>query len=515
MASLDQIIHNPGFHYVAIEIFLYLDPKSLGNCRLLSKVYKNFIDNTKPLLILTIKHANSKRELILRNAIAKHHKHQNVMQNMQYVFRGGLQFKNLISQSNIQNKLFFDMCNDQLEKSDLQTVFEFMKNIWANPNIIPKEYMMYEMNIFNYVLRQGHVVEVMKSKLFEDFVKVIISLVIKNGAKLNFKLEDILISAICNKNVTLMEKVLNHTIQSGNNFDLNMGAHGSKWLPLHHASMSMNPEIVKLLLYYPSYKKVKLNKIPTTLELESISIFDSSFAQRLPFHLACSNGPIEVVDLFLDYILKNDKDFDFNMPDDLGRTCMYWASSCGFGDDGSIANRLLTLHKEKKITLIFNHRDIYGGGVFWHKFAAHPRTLKQIENLKMVLDLSMETDQNIDLDITARHGWIVLHCACSSDKKSKESDIVATVKLLLEHYSKTKNINPNAKNNDGNTPLHLACKKGSFKVVGLFVDFQLVNDIKNNNGLTPLEVALKNGYQEIVQLLSQHGPPAEIPKGNE
>ena len=38
---------DPGLQYVAVNIFKCLDPKSLGNCRQTSKVWKDFIDNEK------------------------------------------------------------------------------------------------------------------------------------------------------------------------------------------------------------------------------------------------------------------------------------------------------------------------------------------------------------------------------------------------------------------------------------------------------------------------------------
>ena len=45
--KLDDLVHNPGLEHIAAQIFKYLDPKSLGQCRAVSKGWKSFIDNDK------------------------------------------------------------------------------------------------------------------------------------------------------------------------------------------------------------------------------------------------------------------------------------------------------------------------------------------------------------------------------------------------------------------------------------------------------------------------------------
>ena len=45
--QLDEIIHNPGLQKIAVEIFQFLDPVSLGKCRLVSKDWRAFIDNDR------------------------------------------------------------------------------------------------------------------------------------------------------------------------------------------------------------------------------------------------------------------------------------------------------------------------------------------------------------------------------------------------------------------------------------------------------------------------------------
>ena len=44
---LDELVTNPGLQHVALYIFKKLDPKTLGNCRLVSREWKDCIDNGK------------------------------------------------------------------------------------------------------------------------------------------------------------------------------------------------------------------------------------------------------------------------------------------------------------------------------------------------------------------------------------------------------------------------------------------------------------------------------------
>ena len=44
---LDELVHNPGLEHIALHIFKYLDPKSVGQCRAVSKGWKSLIDNDK------------------------------------------------------------------------------------------------------------------------------------------------------------------------------------------------------------------------------------------------------------------------------------------------------------------------------------------------------------------------------------------------------------------------------------------------------------------------------------
>ena len=82
---------------------------------------------------------------------------------------------------------------------------------------------------------------------------------------------------------------------------------------------------------------------------------------------------------------------------------------------------------------------------------------------------------------------------------SAESEDISTLKLLLEEAK----IDPNGKNNDGDTPLHLACENEKFAVVQLLVKDERCNPHeKNSNGDTALHVACR--HSKMLEIIIVH-----------
>jgi ankyrin repeat protein/GTPase SAR1 family protein len=67
---------------------------------------------------------------------------------------------------------------------------------------------------------------------------------------------------------------------------------------------------------------------------------------------------------------------------------------------------------------------------------------------------------------------------------------------LLKHKS-----NPNARNNQGITPLHIACGLGNMSMVKTLIDCGANLENKNASGYTPLALAVRNGHKGIVSAL--------------
>ena len=97
------------------------------------------------------------------------------------------------------------------------------------------------------------------------------------------------------------------------------------------------------------------------------------------------------------------------------------------------------------------------------------------------------------LDVIPNGLFYVLFNAC----KSGHIDLV---KKMLSYGADV-----NAKNNGGNTPLHLASYEGYTEIVKLLLEHGADVNAKNNYGETSLYWASSNGYSAIVKLLKQHG----------
>ena len=131
---------------------------------------------------------------------------------------------------------------------------------------------------------------------------------------------------------------------------------------------------------------------------------------------------------------------------------------------------------------------------------------------------------SLDLNFKAKNNWTALHCACSrghndiasllldhgayieAASSSNETPlfyacIVAhylTIKLLLDRGSK---VNGTA-DNDGNTPLHVACLHGcSRQCVEELIAHGANTTCKNKYGQTPLDMAKEKREKFIIELL--------------
>ena len=63
----------------------------------------------------------------------------------------------------------------------------------------------------------------------------------------------------------------------------------------------------------------------------------------------------------------------------------------------------------------------------------------------------------------------------------------------------------NAKDENGNTPLHIAAEKGHENMAELLLANNAEINAKDNNGRTPLAWAENQGHKDVVELLRQHG----------
>ena len=107
---------------------------------------------------------------------------------------------------------------------------------------------------------------------------------------------------------------------------------------------------------------------------------------------------------------------------------------------------------------------------------------------------------NINVNMRDSIGDTPLHIACRRGN-------LEIVVLFFE--DPTDSFDIRARNKNGQTPLHLACENGNIDIVRLLCNIlNNVND-KDNNGNTPLHVACINGYYNVVEILSHHSSITE------
>ena len=106
------------------------------------------------------------------------------------------------------------------------------------------------------------------------------------------------------------------------------------------------------------------------------------------------------------------------------------------------------------------------------------------------LSLKVMDESSFKHDFGKPTGDNALHLAC----KMRDINLV---ELLLNHCS------VDIKNNDGNTPFHIAAKNGSYSVMDCLIssgDYPL-DDYRNNDGNSALHLACSSGSLKVVQLL--------------
>ena len=102
--------------------------------------------------------------------------------------------------------------------------------------------------------------------------------------------------------------------------------------------------------------------------------------------------------------------------------------------------------------------------------------------------------QGVDIEIETDDGWTPLHCAASKD----HDDIVL---YLLDRCA-----NFEAKNHEGETPLHLTAFYNSLNTATLLLNKKVnIDPKKNKSRETPLHLAARGGFKDMVALLIKSG----------
>ena len=501
MAYFTNLITNPAFQHFATKILLHLDSQSLAKCRLLSHLFKEFIDNKKSLLFLQIRQANVKRVSRLVGYKAKM----------------------------ISNEIFVKRSYKRLSTEELWSILIFMKDYCSriSPVGIPYKYNSYhvKINILEYASYHNHI--------------DIVELLLKNS----LDVEDINSAWTSTDNVTALHyacgkgnvEIVN-LFESYKCIDFNVADEYGR-TPLHFTCNfgQNNDKSIMRMLDYPDlpYPNGNEELIKLLLLSPKVSIDLQDVDGRTAFWYACTEGNFMAVKAFLDFATKYDDLVDINLPNDQGWTPFHLV--CLFGHF-EIAKALVDYHKIKK-NVVFNILDNDENNPM--HFACESG---HVNIVKLLLEFSIQYDVEIGINTAGYHLLTPLHTACMNGRfevvkilleysKAFEINFNATSQLgwtplfLATHYGDLRmvnlilnsklDINPNLTDSHGRTPFHVACFEGRFDIVKLMLNSSISNkrlrlNIQDNYGQTAMHLACLNDNFEVIKLILELYPKLEI-----
>ncbi|MDG1436869.1 MAG: ankyrin repeat domain-containing protein [Rickettsiaceae bacterium] len=205
-------------------------------------------------------------------------------------------------------------------------------------------------------------------------------------------------------------------------------------------------------------------------------LFDQGFSQDVnnkdlngntPLMLAATKGDAEVIK----YILGCDG-VEINLVNEWGYSALQKAT---FNNHLAIAQRLL-LEKGIDVGCKPEDKEIF--------FALHNGDFDQLKKLVV----TKETANIVD----TMNKSLLCYVASLGNTEA--------IKLLLEQGAEV-----GAKNNQGDTPLHIAALSGHTEAIKLLLERGTELGAKTNQGFTPLHIAAQNGHTEAIKLLLEQG----------
>ncbi|KAJ3450783.1 no mechanoreceptor potential c isoform d-related [Anaeramoeba flamelloides] len=121
--------------------------------------------------------------------------------------------------------------------------------------------------------------------------------------------------------------------------------------------------------------------------------------------------------------------------------------------------------------------------------------------------LKLLVTRNIDLNLQDLYNRSLLHLSVAKNN-------FEIVKYLLESSAKNDNkLNLNTIDNNGKTPLYIACEKIFLPIAELLLDYKADPNIPNNEQKTPLHISISNNNEELAELLLKHNANPNLING--
>lgn len=198
--------------------------------------------------------------------------------------------------------------------------------------------------------------------------------------------------------------------------------------------------------------------------------------RKNPLHILASEGAFDTIEKWINSGEVSQE--DINAVDEKGFTPLQTAVEYGHLD-------IVRYFIEKLHVKVDTYQDL--GANILHSAAAHG-------HLNIVKYL-LEENKTIPIDSQGRKlGFTALHVA-----------IFYTHHIGIVKYLLGQGANIETKDNEGNTPLHVAMQKGHLDIVLALIQAKANIEAKNNVGDTPLHIAMQKGHTAVVLALVKAG----------
>ena len=470
---IEKFIQNPGFQHIALSIFKKLDPKSLGNCRVVSKEWKACIDEEKywwhlqlvkckEIMSLDRGYDRFGGDCSLENRLPE------FMKTMDHIYEKE-------SMANLKSFATF-MSSYRTKLIKTQDISDWKPDAWETPLHFAVD--QNRMDILDMLVNSPHMKD-MNVDNFSDLDDV-------RGQR------TLLGKACYNNQIELIKYFMDQNLKGEQKVDFNRIPPAPWGYSLfHNACDSNNIEVVKLFLDYADELGINLNARFREHFYDEGELIDEGLEEgRTPV--------MYVVKPEIMKLLLADERIDVNATDDEGHTAIYHLCDADFiweWDDPDCNGRFELREVVDTTTLLMSPSSRFdptidertGYSVLHSAVYAWSEIIEVI--LKYALAAGIDVNCRNDRGQTAAHGVF--------DSESLHwREIPSNLKLVLK-YAKDVGIDLEARDNRGRTPLHHMCasKYNEKEAIEMFlkmakkefgIEFNL--EATDEDGKTPFEL---------------------------
>ena len=419
---IEKLIQNPGLQHIALSIFKELDPKSLANCRVVSKEWKACIDQDKYWWHLQLIKCKEILKIMSSSLDANslENRMPEFMKTMEYIYE---------RESIDSLKSFATFMSSYRKKiSEIENKFK-----WETPLHFAADEN--RIDIFDMLVNSPH----MKSMNVENF----------NDLDYQGLQRTLLGHACFNEEVDVINFYMN--LKGDKKIDFNEIPPAPWGFSLFHSACHSNHiEVVKLFLDRADELKIDLN----ARIRENNEDFDRGNDGKTPIMYAMKP---EVMKLLL-----ADERIDVNATDDKGHTALYYVIDCWDVilecDTPEEAGRFKVQELLDTFTLLLESSrfdptidERTGCSVL------HIAVVGRSEFAEVILKCAL-TRSNIDVNCRDIKGQSPTHYAFRHSSLCwKDGEFPDDIRFLMK-YAKELGIDLEARDNRGRTPMHHMCE---------------------------------------------------------